>query len=729
MSAPEPHSVAGSRREYRFGDFTLDLDSGFLRRGGEEVPMRPKPLQVLTYLVEHHGRLVTKSALIEAVWPDAAVTDNSLSRCLLEIRRALSDDSQQTIRTVARRGYIFTAPVTSPVVEFPLEPGGVRVQPDPSWKAPSPAVKETMRRYVVAPALLAMTMVAMVLLWRHRSAVRQEITYTQITNFTDSATSPALSPDGRMMAFFRSDDWFLTADQIYLKLLPNGEPVQLTHDARLKCCPAFSRDGSRVAYTVVEPGRSGWKTFTVPVLGGEPSLLLSNASGLTWLDQSRLLFSEQDGRGAHMGIVSARENRSDHRAIYFPAHQRAMAHLSYASPDRKWVLVAEMDPIWQPCRVVPMDGSSTGWQVGPKGRCMSAAWSPDGKWMYFGAEVSGGHHIWRQRFPQGESEQITSGPSQEDGIAVSRDGRSLITSVGTEQGAIWIHDSRGERLVRSQGYLEGMHVTPLSSVRFSPDGKSLFYLMRDSPSSASELWRTYLAADRSEAVLPGVSIMEYDVSSDGKEVVYSTQTSGKAPHLWLAGLDRSSPPKLITETGGAWPVFGPNGQVLFQWSDGKGNYLVRIRKDGSGQSKVVPYPIGNVQSISPDQRWIAVGLPLSDHSLGNIVAVPTMGGDSRLICPGYCAVGWSPAGNFFYIGIVQRSLHNPGKTVAIPLLPGETLPDLPTAGIRDMNDANAFRGTRIIEAWDISPGPNPSVYAFAKATVHRNLFRIPLYSE
>src|SRR5262245_37597444 len=155
MSAPESHSVAGSRREYRFGDFTLDLDGGFLRRDGEEVPLRPKPLQVLTYLVEHHGRLVTKSALIEAVWSDTAVTDNSLSRCLLEIRRALADDSQQTIRTVERRGYVFTAPVTSPVLEFPLEPGAVRVQSDPGWKAASPAVKKLMRRYVVAPALLA----------------------------------------------------------------------------------------------------------------------------------------------------------------------------------------------------------------------------------------------------------------------------------------------------------------------------------------------------------------------------------------------------------------------------------------------------------------------------------------------------------------------------------------------------------------------------------------------
>src|SRR5690348_12213633 len=77
------------RREYWFGEFTLDLDAGLLRRGAQEVALRSKPFEVLVFLVEHHGRLVTKTALLEAVWPDAAVTDNSLAQCLLEIRRAL----------------------------------------------------------------------------------------------------------------------------------------------------------------------------------------------------------------------------------------------------------------------------------------------------------------------------------------------------------------------------------------------------------------------------------------------------------------------------------------------------------------------------------------------------------------------------------------------------------------------------------------------------------------
>ena len=87
MESPKPHSADRLRRQYSFGEFTLDLEGGFLRRGAEEVALRPKPFEVLVYLVQHHGRLLTKAELTEAVWPDTAVMDNSLAQCL-EIGRA-----------------------------------------------------------------------------------------------------------------------------------------------------------------------------------------------------------------------------------------------------------------------------------------------------------------------------------------------------------------------------------------------------------------------------------------------------------------------------------------------------------------------------------------------------------------------------------------------------------------------------------------------------------------
>lgn len=723
MSKPEPH--AGERsREYCFADFTLDLEGGFLRRGGEEIPLSPKAFKILAHLVERHGLLVTKAALINAVWPDAAVTDNSLAQRLLEIRRALADDSQQLIRTVARRGYVFTAPVTTPVTEFPHQPVGASGGPRPLPGPSSPAAPRALNRRIVTGGLILVAIVAAgSLLVRLTRPVKNEPTYIQITNFTDSAVAPALSPDGRMVAFFRSDNWFLTPDQIYVKLLPNGEPVQITHDPRNKYGLAFSPDGSRIAYTVGVQEPPHARTFTVSPLGGEPSLFLSNAAGLTWLDEHRLLFSEID-TGIHMGIATGTENRSEYRRIYFPRDERGMAHFSYASPDRKWALVVEMDPVWQPCRVVPLDGSSGGRQVGPQGNCTSAAWSPDGKWMYFGAEVEGTHHLWRQRFPTGEPEQITSGLTEEDGVAVAPDGRSLITSIGMRQTAVWIHNPQGDRPVSSEGYAGSTDGWFGSQPTFSKDGKLLFYLKRESPGAATELWRTDLESGKGDRVVPGFSILEYDISTVGKELVFSTQPSGKATQVWLAPLDRSSPPRLIASTGETSPRFGPDGQVLFRLSDGRTHYLAQMKKDGSDRSKAVAYPIGNVVNISPDRRWMVTIGPVG--SVAATIAVPVAGGAPRRICVRGCPVAWTPDGKFLYIAVKSASRTSPGKTVAIPVPPGEIFPNLPASGIRGMDDAVALPGACVIEQANIAPGPDPSVFAYTKTTLHRNLFRIPL---
>jgi DNA-binding winged helix-turn-helix (wHTH) protein len=137
LSSAEPNAGERFRGQYSFADFTLDVDRRVLCRQGEEVTLRSKSFEVLAYVVDHHGQLVTKAALMDAVWPDTAVTDNWLAQCMVEIRRALDDNSQQLIRTVARRGYVFTAPVTTPAVEFPYQGPISTSEPGPLTAMPS----------------------------------------------------------------------------------------------------------------------------------------------------------------------------------------------------------------------------------------------------------------------------------------------------------------------------------------------------------------------------------------------------------------------------------------------------------------------------------------------------------------------------------------------------------------------------------------------------------------
>jgi hypothetical protein len=226
-------------------------------------------------------------------------------------------------------------------------------------------------------------------------------------------------------------------------------------------------------------------------------------------------------------------------------------------------------------------------------------------------------------------------------------------------------------------------------------------------------------------MVPGFSILEFDISSDGKEVVFSTQPPGKATQIWIAALDRSSPPQMIASSGENSPRFGPDGLILYRLSGGTTHYLARMKRDGTGRLKVASYPIGNVQVTSPDRRWL-VSIMRAPDGRSDSMAVPVDGGPPRRLCRGGCFVNWSPDGKFLYVALERPSRTSSGKTVAIPIRSGEIFPKLPPFGIYGMDDAALFPGSRVIDGWNISPGPDPSVYAYVKATVHRNLFRIPV---
>src|SRR5512135_2013890 len=91
----------------RFDRFTLDTTRGCLLDGDREVELRPKTYLVLHYLVSNPGRLVSRREIVDAVWPDVVVTDDSLAHCICEIRNAIGDGQHHLIRTLPKRGYLF----------------------------------------------------------------------------------------------------------------------------------------------------------------------------------------------------------------------------------------------------------------------------------------------------------------------------------------------------------------------------------------------------------------------------------------------------------------------------------------------------------------------------------------------------------------------------------------------------------------------------------------------
>jgi DNA-binding winged helix-turn-helix (wHTH) protein/Tol biopolymer transport system component len=705
---------------YEFGSFRLEPAERKLFRGREVVALTPKVFDMLVMLVRNNGHLLEKDELIRSLWPDSFVEEGNLSNNIFVLRKALGNDHEY-IETVPRRGYRFVGAVRQlPGAEkLPSEPGefGSAKPADrrPLGPVPVGALTTVLRPRrqlaMIAGTTLVILAIGAAVWWRNSPRLPDRSQWVQLTKFSDSVTQPALSPDGRMMAFIRGYGTFVSPGQIYVKMLPDGQPVQLTRDDGLKMSPAFSPDGSRIAYTTVD-NQFHWDTAVVPTLGGKPQPLLRNASGLIWTSPGQVLFSEIK-TGVYMGIVAAQENRLGARDVYRPETEPAMAHRSYLSPDGKWVLVVEMDQDhdWLPCRLVAMDGTQRGY-VGPLGGgCTTAAWTPDGKWMYFTSDHGGVPHIWRQRFPNGRPEQVTSGPTEEEGIGMAPDGRSFVTAVAVQSTSLWVHDAKGERQIS----LEGNGYNP----KFTPDGKKLCYLsVIKAPNqfawyrNPGELRVADLESGRSEPLVPGLPVLEYDISADGRLVVMSTTDRDGKLRLWVMPFDRSSPPTQISNVGGASPKFGEGNDIFFRHLDGTSVFVYRVYPDGTGLRKALTAPVFLMNSVSPDGRWIVAWAPIGGNGPPSIQAFPLNAGTPIQI------------GNFIYVSwpLDGRSVLMGGYL--IPLKPGEVLPQIPAGGFQSPDEVGHLPGAHPIEAEVL--GPSAGVYAFYKSTVQRNVYRIPI---
>jgi hypothetical protein len=368
--------------------------------------------------------------------------------------------------------------------------------------------------------------------------------------------------------------------------------------------------------------------------------------------------------------------------------------------------------------------------VGPKpARCTNAGWSSDVRTMYFSADAGEGYHIWRQGFPSGVPEQVTFGPTEEEGIAVSPDSRSVVTCAGIRESTVWIHDARGDRQISGEGYASvpglGFAGTRLHSV-FSPDGKELYYLLRKRASRAfnsGELWMMDLDSGRTDAVLQGVPMSEFDISQDGRRVTFAALDAEGNSHVWVAPLDRHAAPKQLTASVARQPGFGPRGDVYFLVHEGSQEFLSSVSPNETVPRKIDPEPSREYELVSPRGDWGLLG-----DDPGDAVAHPISGGPPVRICSS-CEAGWGPGGRFLYIRFRDSGEMAGGKTVVIGLLAGEEVPHLPSSGLKPTDD---LKGLNVVAEIDMTgktvmaPGPDPSVYASSRTTVQRNLLKIPL---
>jgi hypothetical protein len=361
--------------------------------------------------------------------------------------------------------------------------------------------------------------------------------------------------------------------------------------------------------------------------------------------------------------------------------------------------------------------------------CKDAAWSPDGKWIYVTSDFSGTSQLWRQEFPDGIPEQLTHGVTVAEGIAVAPDGKSIITSIGMDQGSVWVKAGGNDRQVSP----EGDAILPFFGAgypgsMFSPDGKKLFYLVHRGPSlvfGGGELWIADLEKNVPEVFLPGMHVGSFDVSHDGLQIVFSTVDEKRIPRIWLAATDRRFEPKQLPPGRAMGPVFSSASTIVYRGAEGPDDFHFELDLASGAIRKLIAEKTTTAPIVSPDGAWIIAEVASPDPRLhSRMVAYPRAGGESRALCD-RCSVKWSRDGRsmFLYFGI--QEFRSEAGNYIIPLQPGRQLPNLPKEGIRSAADLKQLRAVPASKGpFTLFPGPTADIYAYSKRSVQRNLYRL-----
>jgi len=280
MTGRTPESVT-------FGPFRFVPGDG-LWRNGAAVPLPPRAIGVLTALLATPGVVVSKHALMDAVWPGTFVTESSLLEAIGLVREALGDDRRQPtyIQTVHRRGYRFIGEITAPAPEAPeapYAPEAPEVPYTPFFSGPQ------WRPIVVASAAYAITTVCVAIVFAvlgqdpaERRTSRFSISLPGDATIDPMRGSIAVSRDGTRVAYVATA---AGRSQLFLRSVDRDEPVAIagTEDAS---DPFFSPDGAWVGFF------SGGSLQKVRVDGGVPVIICAAraGAGATWTADNTIVF-------------------------------------------------------------------------------------------------------------------------------------------------------------------------------------------------------------------------------------------------------------------------------------------------------------------------------------------------------------------------------------------------------------------------------------------------------
>jgi hypothetical protein len=236
-----------------------------------------------------------------------------------------------------------------------------------------------------------------------------------------------------------------------------------------------------------------------------------------------------------------------------------------------------------------------------------------------------------------------------------------------------------------------------------------------------------LKSGRSEPLVRGFQVLNFDISRDGRQVVMEAPDNEGRARIWLAPMDRSAPPRQIPNVEGGQPHFGADREIFFRHNEGavtaEGSlgYIYRVLPDGTGLRKAFEQPVNQFNfpnPVSADGRWVYAWAPLPNDgpAAGQVFSLD---GKPPTSLGGLGQVNWVAGGALL-------SVTGSPEAFFFSLAPRQILPSIPAGGFRSEEEIARLSGARRIEGRLVTLGPTPDVYAYYRGNVQRNLYRIPI---
>jgi len=483
---------------FRFADVEVREAEFVVTRAGQPVPLEPKVMKVLLHLLRHPGRLISKDEILDAVWNDTVVSENSLTRNIAYLRHLLGDDphAPRYIATVTTVGYRFICPVD--VSEEPagvLPPKSARksgngdaesavilipdsaevaapVQVQPASQpagvysaknSPRPTIR---RMWLLTACILTIGMLAFTVWFLRRPLPPLRIaSYTKLTH--DGHDKLLAGTDGNRIYFTQASPFVIGQVAV-----TGGETVPVPAAASMGLAQVWdvSPDGVNLLISQRETGELAREFWNARALGGSQHHLGAAVDAAFSPDGNSVVYSTREGE---LRIV--RSNGTEERKL---AEVGGAARDLSWSPDGRVVRFERNGRLWE----VSSSGSNLhqllpAWQ--PSSLKCCGRWTPDGHFFLFGSGDSWvrGNQIFvlderrnLLRQPPAEPYQLTSGPINWGAPIPSRDGRTVFAVGRSYLGELVRLDVSSKQL---QPYLKGISAEFLS---FSPNGKWLAYV-------------------------------------------------------------------------------------------------------------------------------------------------------------------------------------------------------------------------------------------------------------